>query len=70
MTLARQLTASGQYTATMLSAEARVAFGQDVPTAKADILKFWQTALKFWLPPNFSRPTGLIYPLAVAFPKP
>jgi type II secretory pathway predicted ATPase ExeA len=56
MALAQQLTASGQYTAAMVSAEAGAAFGQDVPAAEAAILNSWQTALKFWLPPELQPP--------------
>jgi type II secretory pathway predicted ATPase ExeA len=56
MALAQQLTASGQYTAAMVSAEAGAAFGQDVPAAEAAILNSWQTALKFWLPTELQPP--------------
>jgi type II secretory pathway predicted ATPase ExeA len=56
MALAQQLTASGEYTAAMVSAEAGAAFGQDVPAAEAAILNSWQTALQFWLPPALQPP--------------
>jgi AAA-like domain len=58
MALAQQLTASGEYTAAMVSAEAGAAFGQDVPAAEAAILNSWQTALQFWLPPALQPPTN------------
>lgn len=52
LTLAQQLTASGQYTAALVSAEAGAAFGQDVSGAEQAILNSWQVALQFWLPPD------------------
>ena len=50
--LAQQLTASGAYTAVMLSAEVGATFPQDPGAAELAILGAWQEDAKYWLPPG------------------
>jgi hypothetical protein len=56
ITLAQQLTASGQYTAVLVSVEAGAALGNDIAAAEQAILNDWQSALRFWLPPELQPP--------------
>jgi AAA domain len=56
MGLAEQLTASGKYTAALVSAEVGQAFGKDVIGAEQALLNAWQTAIDFWLPAEFQPP--------------
>jgi len=56
LTLAQQLTASGQYTAVMLSVEVGAAFPHDPGAAEAAILCAWTNAAKFRLPPELQPP--------------
>lgn len=50
LTLAQQLTASGQYTAILLSAEVGAALPNNLAAAEKAILKSWQGAIRAWLP--------------------
>jgi hypothetical protein len=50
ITLAQELTASGQYTAVMLSLEVGAVFSHDPELAGRAILDEWQDAIKFYLP--------------------
>ncbi|TYQ27269.1 AAA family ATPase [Pseudanabaena sp. UWO310] len=50
LTLAQELTASGQYTAVMLSLEVGAVFSHDPELAGRAILDEWQDAIKFYLP--------------------
>ena len=52
LTLAQQLTASGQYTAILLSVEVGAPLPNDLVTAQQTILKSWQGAIRAWLPPE------------------
>jgi hypothetical protein len=56
MSLAQDLTASGQYVAAMVSAEVGQVFGHDVAGAEQALLQAWQTAIQFWLPTEFQPP--------------
>jgi hypothetical protein len=56
LTLAQQLTASGRYTAVMLSAEVGAPFPHDPQASEAAILSAWTTAAKFRLPPDLQPP--------------
>ncbi|NET39395.1 MAG: ATP-binding protein, partial [Cyanothece sp. SIO1E1] len=56
LALAQQLTASGQYTAILVSAEVGAAFPHDPGAAEAAILDAWRNAAKFRLPPNLQPP--------------
>ncbi len=56
LSLAEQLTASGKYVAAMVSAEAAQAYSQDINGAELALLNAWQTALRYWLPPEFRPP--------------
>jgi len=56
LALGQQLTASGQYTAVMLSVEVGAAFPQDPGAAEAAILDSWRNAAKFRLPPDLQPP--------------
>jgi len=57
LALAQELTASGQYTAVMLSVEVGAAFPDEPDIAEAAILDAWQDASKFWLPSDLHPPT-------------
>ncbi|MEM8604429.1 MAG: ATP-binding protein, partial [Cyanobacteria bacterium P01_H01_bin.121] len=57
LTLARQLTDSGRYTAIMVSAEVGVPFPKDPGMAEAAMLSDWRNAAKFRLPPDLQPPT-------------
>ncbi|WP_446375617.1 AAA family ATPase [Coleofasciculus sp. D1-CHI-01] len=52
LALAQQLTASGRYTAVMVSAEVGAAFPHDPGTAERAILDAWKEDATFWLPPD------------------
>ena len=52
LALAKQLTASGQYAAVMVSAEVGAAFPHDPGAAEAAILDAWKDDATFWLPPE------------------
>jgi hypothetical protein len=54
--LAQELTASGQYTSALVSVEAGAALGNDIIAVEQAILKAWQSALQFWLPPELQPP--------------
>lgn len=56
LALAQQLTASGQYTAIMVSAEVGAPFPNDTGTAEAAMLDSWRKAAKFRLPSNLQPP--------------
>ena len=56
LALAQQLTASGKYTAVMVSAEVGAAFPHDPGAAEAAILDDWRNAAKFRLPPELQPP--------------
>ena len=56
LTLAQQLTASGDYNAIMLSAEVGAAFPHDPGTAERAILDAWKDDATFWLPPELHPP--------------
>jgi len=52
LTLAQELTSSGQYTAVMLSLEVGAVFSHDPELAGRAILDEWQDAVRFYLPPE------------------
>jgi hypothetical protein len=52
LSLAQELTASGQYTAVMLSLEVGAVFSHNPELAGRAILDEWQDAIKFYLPPD------------------
>jgi type II secretory pathway predicted ATPase ExeA len=56
LTLAQQLTESGQYTAIMVSAEVGAAFPHDPGAAEAAMLDEWSNAARFRLPPDLQPP--------------
>jgi AAA-like domain len=56
MGLARQLTASGQYTSVLLSVEVGAPFGNNIQNAENAILSAWQRALRLRLPPELQPP--------------
>lgn len=56
LALAQQLTASGSYTAIMLSAEVGAAFPHDPGAAEAAILDAWRDDAALWLPENLRPP--------------
>ncbi|NEP58357.1 MAG: ATP-binding protein [Symploca sp. SIO2G7] len=56
LTLAQQLTASGQYAAVMVSAEVGAAFPHDPGAAEKAILDAWKDDATFWLPPELYPP--------------
>ncbi|MDY6936126.1 MAG: ATP-binding protein [Cyanobacteriota bacterium] len=57
LALAGQLTASGEYTAIMVSAEVGAAFPHDPGMAEAAILDAWKNAAKFRLPADLQPPS-------------
>ena len=57
LTLAQQLTASGKYTAIMVSAEVGAPFPHDPSTAEAAMLDDWQNVIKFRLPSELHPPS-------------
>ncbi|MEO1402800.1 MAG: ATP-binding protein [Cyanobacteria bacterium J06635_1] len=56
LALAQRLTASGKYTAVMVSAEVGAAFPHDPGAAEKAILDAWQDDAPFWLPPELQPP--------------
>ncbi len=52
LALAQELTANGDYTAVMLSLEVGAAFPHDPDAAEHAILREWQQAIPFYLPPE------------------
>ncbi|MEB3272250.1 MAG: AAA-like domain-containing protein [Prochlorothrix sp.] len=50
LTLAQELTVSGDYTAVLLSLEVGASFPHDPKQAEQAILSVWRRALRFWLP--------------------
>jgi hypothetical protein len=54
--LARELTASGQYIAVMVSAEVGAPFSDNEEKAERAILSAWRRALTVWLPPELHPP--------------
>ncbi|NEP59249.1 MAG: ATP-binding protein, partial [Symploca sp. SIO2G7] len=56
LTLAQELTASGQYAAVMVSAEVGAAFPHDPGAAEKAILDAWKDDATFWLPPKLHPP--------------
>ncbi|NEP19495.1 MAG: ATP-binding protein [Leptolyngbya sp. SIO4C1] len=59
LTLAQQLTAQGQYTALLVSAEVGAAYSQMPEKAEAAMLQAWQDAASFWLPSALQPPDWL-----------
>jgi type II secretory pathway predicted ATPase ExeA len=56
LTLAQQLTNSGQYCAILFSAEVGAAFPDDLSGAEQAILSRWQRAARYYLPPELQPP--------------
>ena len=56
LTLAQQLTAQGQYAALLVSAEVGAVYSQFPEKAEVAILRAWQDAAQFWLPPELQPP--------------
>jgi type II secretory pathway predicted ATPase ExeA len=56
LTLAQELTASGQYTAVMLSLEVGAVFSHDPDLAEKAILDEWKESARFRLPPELQPP--------------
>ena len=56
LTLAQELTASGKYTAVMVSAEVGSAFPDQPEVAEQAILGAWREAARFWLPKELEPP--------------
>jgi AAA-like domain len=56
LALAKQLTASGQYTAVMLSVEVGAPFSQDIASAEDAILGAWRDNIAVRLPPELQPP--------------
>ncbi|OHY32806.1 AAA-like domain-containing protein [Cylindrospermopsis raciborskii] len=56
LNLAQELTASGKYTAVMVSVEVGSAFNDQPQIAEEAILDAWQDAIEFWLPPELQPP--------------
>ncbi|WP_223007712.1 ATP-binding protein [Cylindrospermopsis curvispora] len=52
LALAQELTASGEYTAVMLSLEVGAPFSSDLDSAEQAILSEWKQSIRFRLPPN------------------
>ena len=59
LTLAQKLTASGQYTAVMLSLEVGAVFSHDPDAAERAILDEWQDAIRFYLPAELQASNGI-----------
>nr|WP_258560535.1 ATP-binding protein [Cylindrospermopsis raciborskii] len=57
LNLAQELTASGEYTAVMVSVEIGSAFNHQPDVAEQAILGAWQQAARFWLPQDLEPPT-------------
>lgn len=56
LALAQELTASGQYTAVMLSVEVGAAFPEQPEIAEGAILGAWEDSISVWLPPELHPP--------------
>jgi len=56
LTLAQELTASGEYTAVMVSAEVGAPFPHNPGAAEKAILDAWKDDATFWLPPELHPP--------------
>jgi len=59
LTLAQELTASGKYTAVMLSLEVGAVFSHDPDAAERAILDEWQDAIGFYLPAELQASNGI-----------
>ena len=57
LTLAQELTASGEYTSVMVSAEVGSTFPDEPEKAEQVILAAWRDAADFWLPDKLKPPT-------------
>ncbi|MCA6573322.1 MAG: AAA family ATPase [Pseudanabaena sp. M38BS1SP1A06MG] len=57
LTLAQELTASGEYTSVMVSAEVGSTFPDEPEKAEQVILAAWRDAADFWLPDELKPPT-------------
>jgi hypothetical protein len=62
LSLAKQLTESGQYTAVMVSVEVGAPFSQDIGAAEEAILGTWRDTISFRLPPELQPPEWLPMP--------
>ncbi|WGS75273.1 AAA family ATPase [Pseudanabaena galeata] len=60
ISLAKELTASGQYTSVMLSLEVGAVFSHDPELAERAILDEWQDAIRFYLPPELQPSNGIL----------
>jgi len=60
LTLAQELTASGQYTAVMLSLEVGAVFSHDPDLAEKAILDEWKESARFRLPPELQPPAWTV----------
>lgn len=60
--LAQKLTASGKYSAAMVSVETGAAYSHDPDAAERAILNEWQLSLKYWLPSELHPPSWLDLP--------
>ena len=60
LTLAQELTASGQYTAVMLSLEVGAVFSHDPDLAEKAILDEWKDSARFRLPPELQPPAWTV----------
>jgi hypothetical protein len=56
LTLAQALTAAGNYTALLVSAEVGAAYSNRPDQAESAILSAWQDAASVWLPPRITAP--------------
>lgn len=56
LNLAQELTAAGQYTGLLVSAEVGAAYRNDPDRAETAILSAWQDAASVWLPPELQPP--------------
>jgi type II secretory pathway predicted ATPase ExeA len=59
LALAKQLTASGQYAAVMVSAEVGAPFAHDIGAAEATMLSAWRDEIALRLPPELQPPLWL-----------
>jgi hypothetical protein len=59
ISLAKELTASGQYVSVMLSLEVGAVFSHDPETAERAILDEWQDAIQFYLPKELQPNDGI-----------
>ncbi len=60
ISLAKELTASGQYTSVMLSLEVGAVFSHDPELAERAILDEWQDAIRFYLPSELQPSNGIL----------